>query len=365
MIYPSTPVSFTEWNASFAGESDFSTAIGDADAYGIFGRERMYLASRWVAPVPANPNYLALKLFTNYDGLHHAFATTSVSDTNNGDPDLFSSYAAVNPAGTQMTMLVLNKDPSNANQVTFALNGFTPKQVTSYTLSSANPTQIVASSTTNWSSSMNFAAYSATLLVVTGTSQLPGAQWDLNPDTTMVAAGGTVVLQPKAISGTATVTLGVPTSDPGISVVVSQPTLSKGHNGKITVTAGTTPGFYHYSVPSTDTNGVAQQQGGYILVGNPAATFTKTGDNQKGAAGSQLTLAVTLNPGQSGGSAAGGTVLFTTSAGTLSSRIVDTDSSGKASVVLTLPSTAQVVHVTAEGQYALGHPAVRFTETAQ
>jgi len=365
MIYPGTPVSFTEWNASFAGESDFSTAIGDADAYGIFGRERMYLASRWVAPVPANPNYLALKLFTNYDGLHHAFATTSVSDTNNGDPDLFSSYAAVNPAGTQMTMLVLNKDPSNTDQVTFALNGFTPKQVTSYTLSSANPTQIVASSTTNWSSSMNFAAYSATLLVVTGTSQLPGAQWDLNPDTTMVAAGGTVVLQPKVISGTATVTLGVPTSDPGISVVVSQPTLSKGHNGKITVTAGTTPGFYHYSVPSTDTNGVAQQQGGYILVGNPAATFTKTGDNQKGAAGSQLTLAVTLNPGQSGGSAAGGTVLFTTSAGTLSSRIVDTDSNGKASVVLTLPSTAQVVHVTAEGQYALGHPAVRFTETAQ
>jgi hypothetical protein len=365
MIYPGTPVSFTEWNASFAGESDFSTAIGDTDAYGIFGRERMYLASRWVAPVPANPNYLALKLFTNYDGLHHAFATTSVSDTNNGDPDLFSSYAAVNPAGTQMTMLVLNKDPSNANQVTFALNGFTPKQVTSYTLSSTNPTQIVASSTTNWSSSMNFAAYSATLLVVTGTSQLPGAQWDLNPDTTMVAAGGTVVLQPKVMSGTATVTLGAPTSDPGISVVVSQPTLSKGHNGKITVTAGTTPGFYHYSVPSTDTNGVAQQQGGYILVGNPAATFTKTGDNQKGAAGSQLTLAVTLNPGQSGGSAAGGTVLFTTSAGTLSSRIVDTDSNGKASVVLTLPSTAQVVHVTAEGQYALGHPAVRFTETAQ
>ncbi len=365
MIYPGTPVSFTEWNASFAGESDFSTAIGDADAYGIFGRERMYLASRWVAPVPANPNYLALKLFTNYDGLHHAFATTSVSDSNNGDPDLFSSYAALNPAGTQMTLLILNKDPSNADQVTFALSGFTPKQVTSYTLSSTNPTQIVASSTTNWTSSMNFAAYSATLLVVTGTGQLPGAQWDLNPDTTMVAAGGTVVLQPKIISGTATVTLGAPTSDPGISVVVSQPTLSKGHNGKITVTAGTTPGFYHYSVPSTDTNGVAQQQGGYILVGNPAATFTKSGDNQRGAAGSQLTLAVTLNPGQSGGSAAGGTVLFTTSAGTLSSRIVDTDSSGKASVVLKLPSTAQVVHVTAEGQYALGHPAVRFTETAQ
>jgi hypothetical protein len=365
MIYPNTPISFTEWSANFAGESDFSTALGDADAYGILGRDRVYLASRWVAPVPGNPNYLALKLFTNYDGHHHGFATTSVSDSNNGDPDLFSSYAALNSTGNSLTLLVLNKDPSNTDQVQFAFNGFTPQQVTSYTLSSANPTQIVASGTSAWSSSMSFAPYSATLLVITGTAQLPGAEWDLNPDTTMVAAGNKVTLAPKVTSGTATVTLGAPTSDSGITVVVSQPTVSKGHSGKITVAAGSTPGFYHYSVPSTDTNGVAQQQGGYILVGNPPASFTMTGKKQKGAAGSQLTLTVTLNPGSSGGSASGATVFFTATAGTLSSRIVDTDSNGNASVVLTLPSKAETVHVTAEGQYALGHPSVTFIETAQ
>lgn len=365
MIYPGTPVSFTEWSAAFGGESDFSTALGDADAYGILGRERVYLASRWVAPVPTNPNYLALKLFTNYDGLHHGFATTSISATNNGDPNLFSSYAALNSTGTSLTLMVLNKDPSNTDQAQFTFNGFTPQQVTSYTLSSTNPTQIVASKTSNWSSSMSFGPYSATLLVITGTAQLPGAEWDLNPDTTMVASGSKVVLQPKVTSGTATVTLGTPTADSGITVVVSQPTLSKGHNAKTTVTGGSTPGFYHYSVPSTDTNGVAQQQAGYILVGNPPATFTKTGDKQKGTVGTNLTLTVTLNPGQSGGYASGGTVFFTTSAGTLSSRVVDTDSTGKASVVLTLPSTAQTVHVTAEGQYSLGHPSVTFTETAQ
>ena len=365
MIYPGTPISFTEWSASFAGESDFSTAIGDADAYGILGRERVYLASRWVAPLPTNPNYLALKLFTNFDGQHHKFATTSISATNNGDPDLFSSYAALSPTGSALTILVLNKDPANTVQAQFAMNGFTPKQVTAYTLASTNPTQIVASKTTSWSSTITFAPYTATLLVVTGTAQLPGAEWDLNPDTTMVAAGGTVVLQPKVTSGTASVTLGTPTSDSGITLVVSQPTLSAGHTGKVTVTAGTTPGFYHFSVPSTDTSGVAQQQGGWILVGNPPASFAKTGDQQKGAAGSQLTLSVTLNPGQSGGSAAGGTVLFTTSTGSLSSRTVTTDSTGKASVVLTLPSSSGPVHVSAEGQYALGHPTVVFTETAQ
>jgi hypothetical protein len=365
MIYPGTPVSFTEWSAAFAGESDFSTALGDADAYGILGRERMYLASRWTAPSPTNPNYLALKLFTNYDGQHHGFATTSVADANNGDPDLFSSYAALNSTGKTLTVLVLNKDPSNIVQAQFTTNGFTPSGVTSYTLASTNPTKIVASKTTAWSATQTFAPYTSTLLVVTGTAQLPGAEWDLNPDTTMVAAGGKVLLQPKVLSGTATVTLGTPQSDSGIAVVVSQPTLRKGTNGKITVTAGTTPGFYHYSVPSTDTAGVAQQQGGWILVGNPPASFTKTGDKQKGAAGSQLTLSVTLIPGQSGGSAAGGTVLFTTNAGALSSRTVTTDSTGKATVVLTLPATAGAVHVTAEGQYALGHPSAMFTETAQ
>ena len=365
MIYPGTPVSFTEWSAAFAGESDFSTALGDADAYGILGRERMYLASRWTAPSPTNPNYLALKLFTNYDGLHHGFATTSVSDTNNGNPDLFSSYAALNATGKTLTVLVLNKDPSNTVQAQFTTNGFTPSRVTSYTLASTNPTKIVASKTTAWSATQTFAPYTSTLLVVTGTAQLPGAEWDLNPDTTMVAAGGKVLLQPKVLSGAATVTLGTPQSDSGIAVVVSQPTLNKGTQGKITVTAGTTPGFYHYSVPSTDTAGVAQQQGGWILVGNPPASFTKTGDKQKGAAGSQLTLSVTLIPGQSGGSAAGGTVLFTTSTGSLSSRKVTTDSTGKATVVLTLPATAGAVHVTAEGQYALGHPSAMFTETAQ
>ena len=365
MIYPGTPLSITEWSAAFAGESDFSTALGDADAYGLLGRERVYLASRWVAPDPSNPNYQALKLYRNYDGQHHAFATTSVSDTNNGDPNLFSSYAALDSTGKTLTVVVLNKDPGNTAQAQFTVNGFTPQQVTSYTLSSTNPTKIVASSTTAWSSTMNFAPYTATLLVVSGTSKPPAAEWDLNPDTIMVAAGGKVVLHPKITLGTGSVALGTPQADSGITLAVTQPTLGSGKNGSIAVTAGAIPGFYHFTVPSTDNAGVAQQQGGWIVVGNPSASLTKTGDNQKGLAGSKLNLSATLNPGQSGGSAAGGTIFFSTTAGSLSGRMVTTDSTGKAAIVLTLPSTPGTVHVTAEGQFALGHPVVTFTETAQ
>ena len=366
MIYPGTPMSFTEWNAAVAGESDFSTAMGDADAYGILGRERMYLASRWTAPVSTNPNYQALKLYRNYDGQHHTFEAISVSDTNSASANLFSSYAAIDPAGTTMTIMVLNKAPGATYNAQFAVSGFTPSQVTAYTLSSKNPTAILASGAKAWSSAMSFAPYSATLLVVTGSmAKLPDAEWDLNPDTTMVAAGGTVTLAPKIVGGSGTVTLGTPTFATGITVAVTEGTVTSSQNGAITVTAGKTPGFYKYTVPGTDSVGATQEQSGWIVVGNPPATLTKTGDGQSGGPGTNLNLSVTLKPGASGGTAAGADVLFTASGGTLAKRLVTTNSSGVASVVLTLPSGAGAVHVTAEGPYGLGHPEVTFTETVQ
>jgi hypothetical protein len=374
MIYPGLPLSITEWSAEIAGPADFSTALGDADAYGIIGRERVYLASRWTAPSPSNPNYQALKLFTNYDGAHHGFAPISVSATNNGDPNLFSSYAAVNAGGTSMTLLFLNKDPKNTAQAQFAFNGFTPSQVTTYTLSQSAPSSIVASSPQTWTANLSFAPYTLTLLVITGTTaKVPAAQWDLNPDTIMLPANGTVTLSPKIISGSGPVTLGTPQSDAGISIAVTGDTVSSSQNGSITVTAGSTPGFYHYSVPGTDSS-AKTTQGGYIVVGNPAATFTTTGNGQSGTAGTALAnpLTVTLAAGSSGGSGAGGSVLFSTDSGSLSNGatsgtkvIAVTNSSGVASVTLTLPATAGTVHVTAEGPYGLGHPIASFTETAQ
>jgi Glycoside hydrolase family 44/Fibronectin type III domain len=358
-IYPGTQFSITEWSANFAGESDFSTALGDADAYGILGRERAYLATRWTAPSPANPNYLALKLFTNYDGAHHGFGTRSVSDTNNGDPNLFSSYAALNSTGTAMTLLVLNKDQQNNANVTFALNGFTPSTVVSYTLAASAPTTITASSSHAWSSTVSVAPYTATLLVISGSvASAPASEWDLNPDTTMVAAGGTVTLRPKITSGTANVTLGAPQSDTGITVAVTQESLTTSQDGTITVVAGNTPGFYHYSVPGTD-SGAVQNQEGWIVVGKPAATFpTQTGGGQTGSPGSVLAqpLTVTLSAGSSGGTNTGASILFSTDGGSVSNGttsgakvVAVTNSSGVASVTLTLPSTAGTVHVTAEG----------------
>jgi hypothetical protein len=137
------------------------------------------------------------------------------------------------------------------------------------------------------------------------------------------------------------------------------------------VNAGSTPGFCHYTVTGSDGT-TAETQGGWIVVGNPPATLAQSGNNQSGSAGTALSqpLTVTLTPGQSGGTASGAGILFTTSAGTLSngtntgtSVIAQTNSSGTASVTLTLPSNAGAVTVTAQDQFALGGASITFAET--
>jgi hypothetical protein len=139
------------------------------------------------------------------------------------------------------------------------------------------------------------------------------------------------------------------------------------------VNAGSSPGFCHYPVTGGDGTST-QTQGGWIVVGNPAATLTATGGNNQDAThGTALSnaLAVTLTPGQSGFTDTGASILFTTSAGTISngttsgaSVIANTNSSGVASVNLTLPPTAGTVNITAQDQFALGGVSVTFTETA-
>jgi hypothetical protein len=381
MIYPGTPMSFTEWSAAFAGESDFSTAMGDADAYGIFGRERLTFASRWEAPLPTNPNYLALKLYTNYDGGHHGFGTTSVSAVNTGNPALFSSYAALDSTGKVLTVMVLNKDPNNTAQVEFDLSGFNATSFVSYTLASTASNSIKASTSQAWTSSQSFAPYTATLLVITGAlATTPVSDWDLNPDAIMVPAGGTVTLQPKITGGTANVTLSSAVLDSYESVsacggtpVITAATLTPAQPGAITVNAGTTPGFCHFTVTGSDGT-ATQTEGGWIVVGNPPATLSQTGDGQSGAHGQALTdpLTVTLLPGQSGGASTGASILFTTSAGSLSngttsgtSVIAVTNSSGVASVTLTLPASTGKVTVQAQAPIALGATEISFTETSQ
>jgi hypothetical protein len=201
----------------------------------------------------------------------------------------------------------------------------------------------------------------------------------LNPDDLMIPASGTGLLNPKIVSGTAPVTLTSAVFDAfegaracSGSLTLTGPTITPTKPATITVNPGNTPGFCHYTVTGND--GISTQtEGGWIVVGNPAAMLSRSGNNQSGSAGTALSqpLTVTLTPAQSGGSASGAGILFSTSAGTLStgttigtSVIAQTSSSGIASVTLTLPSTKGTVTVTAQDQFALGGASVTFTEIA-
>jgi len=369
--YPGTPLSFTEWNASFVKdsngkESDFSNALVDVDAYGIFGREHLYAATRWVAADPTTPPYQALKLYRNYDGQHHSFGSISIAANQSADPNLFSSYAAIDPAGTTVTVMLVNKDPSNSAQKTVAISGFNASQVQAYTLSQSSPTAIVAGSPQAWTETWNLAPYSATLLVITGSMvNTETTEWELNPDVIQIPASGTTMLQPRITSASGSVTFSQVTSDSGITVALTQPRVDTSQNGALTVNAGATPGFYRFAVTGMDNNGVTQTQQGWILVGNPAASLIKTGDGQSATRGTTINLSVQISVGNSGGASDGASILFTTDQGTLSAREVQTNSSGVAAVQLTLPNVAGTAHVTAEGPIGLGHPVVTFSETSQ
>jgi hypothetical protein len=254
--------------------------------------------------------------------------------------------------------------------------------VTTYTLSPSSPNAISPGTAQAWSSTITFQPFTATLLVITGSSTPPASEWDLNPDTTMAPAGGSVVLAPKLTSGSTAVSLNTAVFDSyegaaacnSASISLTDPNVAAGSPGTITLNAPASPGFCHFSVTASD----GTTQGGWLVVGNPAATLTKTTDPGSGAAGTTLTLAATLAPGQSGGTAGGASIFFSTDAGSLQNVrvgseqvftgpkvIAVTNASGVATVKLTLPGTAGTqVHITTEGPYPLGHPVVTFTETA-
>jgi hypothetical protein len=172
-----------------------------------------------------------------------------------------------------------------------------------------------------------FSPYSITLLVVAGTeTSKPASEWYLNPDDLMIPASGVATLHPAISSGTATVTLSSAVFDAyegatacNGSLVLTNSAISASQPGTISVNSGSAPGFCHFTVTGSDGT-ATQTQGGWIVVGKPAATLTQSGNNQSGAAGTALSqpLTVILSPGQSGGSANGAGILFTTSAGTLS-----------------------------------------------
>ena len=114
------PIALTEY--SWGAENSMSGATAEADLLGIFGRENLSLATRWIAPAEGSPTFLAMKLFRNFDDHGASFGETSVA-ASTPDPDLVAAFAALRASDHALTVMLLNKQLAQSAPVNLALHG--------------------------------------------------------------------------------------------------------------------------------------------------------------------------------------------------------------------------------------------------
>lgn len=138
--YPGTKLAITEYN--WGGLESINGALAQAEVLGIFGRERLDLATLWGPPKPEEPGAYAFRLYRNYDGRGSAFGDTSVR-AGSSDPGRLSVYAAQRSADQALTVVVLNKTGTELTS-RLALSRFAPDGLARlYRYSPANLKQIV------------------------------------------------------------------------------------------------------------------------------------------------------------------------------------------------------------------------------
>ncbi|HEY1614146.1 MAG TPA: glycoside hydrolase family 44 protein [Rhizomicrobium sp.] len=137
--YSGTPAALTEYN--WGAEANINGATTQADIDGILGQQGLDMATRWTVPDSSTPTYKAMQMYRNYDGGGSTFGDTSVSDSV-PQPDDLSSFAALRSSDGAMTVMVINKDLTNATPVTLSLAHFTQSgSAKVYRLTSANVIQ--------------------------------------------------------------------------------------------------------------------------------------------------------------------------------------------------------------------------------
>ncbi len=115
---PGAGLAITEYN--WGGDDGASSALAQAEALAIFGREGVDLAARWVAPADGSRLEDAFLLYLSYDGAGSQVAGDSVRALSS-DVDAVGAYA-VRGAGSRLYVLLFNKDTA-ARQAAVAVAG--------------------------------------------------------------------------------------------------------------------------------------------------------------------------------------------------------------------------------------------------
>jgi len=134
--FPGTQIGITEY--SWGADAAINGATTQADVLGIFGREGLDLATRWVVPDTTSVTFKAFQMYRNYDGNKSTFGDVSVSATG-PNPDQTSVFAARRNADGALTIMAVNKVLSGTTNVAVNLSNFLGRGTAQvYRLTSAN-----------------------------------------------------------------------------------------------------------------------------------------------------------------------------------------------------------------------------------
>jgi phosphatidylinositol glycan class B len=260
-IYPGTGFAITEWG--YFTDNDVACSLAEADIYGVFGREKVDLSTKFCAPPPNSYCSLALEMYKNFESV-------SVQSSSNLNIDMFTSYAALSKDGKKLTVMAINKDPRNGVTAKLDLEGFTPESVNEFTRA-GDEKVITASPQAKPTASYTFKPYSQTLLVFQGNAASGAADWSIDRDSLMMVTGGKAVLNINADGERGGVEIASVKAPAEVTMTVRNSSVAPDKPGLIDVAAGDKPGFYRFTVTGKAASGRIQTQSGWIVVGLPGS----------------------------------------------------------------------------------------------
>ena len=240
--YPGTKLAITEYN--WGNDNGASSALAQAEALAIFGREGVDLATRWTAPADNSRVEDAFLLYLNYNGVGGKVAGDTVRATTS-NVDQVGSYAIRN--GNTLYVLLFNKFTA-ARTASVAVAGGLTQTAALFGFDETNRLRAVGSPTpTAGGLNLTLAARSATLAVValgTPAPQVPTRFYTLNPCRVLDTRTGSAPALAAGVDRMVTVgggPCGVSASAKAISanLTVTQPTTA---GNLVIFPTGTAPG---------------------------------------------------------------------------------------------------------------------------
>lgn len=163
--YPSTKLGITEY--TWGDDNNMSAALAQADAFGIFGREGVDLATRWVCPATGSLTFRVFQMYRNYDGQGATFGNVVRAMSPAPNPDTLSAFASYDSATKECKVMLIHKRLSGVAPATITpggLTGLSPARV--YRLTAANSIVRLADvSAANGKYALDLPSQSITLLI--------------------------------------------------------------------------------------------------------------------------------------------------------------------------------------------------------